>query len=133
MAAAALIRIGASADLVDGGRGLRFDASVGDRAVTGFAVRYRGTVVGYLNQCAHVAMELDWQPGMFFDSDGEGDVLVCATHGALYEPATGRCAGGPCAGRGGLRRLQMIERDGAIYWQPDDVVRAPLTARRPAG
>jgi nitrite reductase/ring-hydroxylating ferredoxin subunit len=129
--AAALIRIGASADLVDGGRGLRFDASVGDRAVTGFAVRHRGTVVGYLNQCAHVAMELDWQPGMFFDSDG--DVLMCATHGALYEPASGRCTGGPCAGRGGLRRLQVIECDGAIYWQPDDVVRAPLSELRPAG
>lgn len=131
MAAAALIRIGASADLVDGGRGLRFDASVGDRAVTGFAVRYRGTVVGYLNQCAHVAMELDWQPGVFFDRDG--DVLMCATHGALYEPASGRCAGGPCAGRGGLRRLELVERDGAIYWQPDDVVRAPLSGSCPEG
>jgi nitrite reductase/ring-hydroxylating ferredoxin subunit len=131
VAAAALVRIGASDDLVDGGPGLRFDASVCDRAVTGFAVRYRGTVVGYLNQCAHVAMELDWQPGMFFDS--AGDVLMCATHGALYEPASGRCAGGPCAGRGGLRRLQVVERDGAIFWQPDDVVRAPPSESRPAG
>ncbi len=131
MAAAALIRVGASGELVDGGPGLRFVATVADRAVTGFVVRHRGAVVGYLNQCAHVAMELDWQPGQFFDSDGE--VLMCATHGALYEPTTGRCAGGPCAGRGGLRRLVVVERDGAIYWQPDDVVRAPLNAPDPAG
>jgi nitrite reductase/ring-hydroxylating ferredoxin subunit len=126
MAAAGLIRVGDSVAVVDGGPGLRFDVSVAARPVTGFVVRHGGKVVGYLNQCAHVAMELDWQPGVFFDTDGE--VLVCATHGAVYDPASGRCAGGPCAGRGGLRRLQVLERDGSIYWQPDDVVQAPVSA-----
>jgi nitrite reductase/ring-hydroxylating ferredoxin subunit len=130
MAAAALIRIGASADLLDSGPGLRFAASVAGRAVTGFVVRHRGAVVGYLNQCAHVAMELDWQPGVFFDADGQ--TLMCATHGALYDPATGRCVGGACAGRGGLRKLVVIEQDGGLYWQPDEIVRAPLSATGPA-
>ncbi len=130
MAAATLIRIGSSADLVDGGRGLRFDASVGGRPATCFVLRHRGVVVGYLNRCAHVAMELDWQPGVFFDAEGE--FVMCATHGALYDPASGRCVGGACTGRGGLRQVQVVEQGGEVFWQPDDVVQAPLSARDPA-
>jgi nitrite reductase/ring-hydroxylating ferredoxin subunit len=118
------IRIGPVATVVDGGDGMRFPLSVGGRAATGFVVRHRGTLFAYLNRCAHVSMELDWQPGRFFDADGEW--LVCATHGALYEPATGRCAGGPCAGRGGLRAIALVERDGVLYWQPDGYLEPPL-------
>lgn len=112
-----LIRIGRAESVADGGDGLRFPLSVGGRAATGFVVRHRGRLVAYLNRCAHVAMELDWQPGRFFDADGER--LVCSTHGALYDPASGRCGGGPCAGRGGLRPIALIERDGELFWQPD--------------
>jgi hypothetical protein len=68
-------------------------------------------------------MELDWQAGEFFDFDRE--FLICATHGALYEPSSGACAGGPCAGRGGLRRLDVFEREGKIYWRPDLFARLP--------
>ncbi|MCA3212916.1 MAG: Rieske 2Fe-2S domain-containing protein [Burkholderiales bacterium] len=131
MAAAALIRLAASDELVDGGPGLRFAVELAGRAATGFAIRRHGQARAYLNQCAHVAMELDWQPGVFFD--GAGEFLMCATHGALYEPATGRCAGGPCAGRGSLRPLTLVERGGALYWQPDEVVRAPPNAAAAAG
>lgn len=111
------VDVGASEDLVDGGPGLRFPVCVGGRPATGFAVRYAGRVHAYLNRCAHVAMELDWLEGAFFDEDALH--LVCATHGALFEPDTGRCAGGPCAGRGGLRPLQIEERDGRLLWRPD--------------
>jgi len=112
-----LIALCPSAQLVERGAGLRFDVLVGDDEVGAFAVRYRGQVVAYLNRCAHVAMELDWVAGQFFDRDGEA--LLCATHGAAYDPADGRCVGGPCAGRGGLRRLRVVEEDGTVYWQPD--------------
>jgi len=62
-------------------------------------------------------MELDWLAGQFFDGDGE--TLLCSTHGAAYDPAGGRCVGGPCAGRGGLRRLHVFEEAGFVYWRPD--------------
>jgi nitrite reductase/ring-hydroxylating ferredoxin subunit len=115
-----------SADAVqDGGTGCRFDLLADGMETTGFVIRHRGHVHGYVNRCAHVAMELDWQPGEFFDFDRE--FLVCATHGALYEPASGACIGGPCAGRGGLARLDVLERDGRIYWRPD--TRAGALAR----
>lgn len=80
-----------------------------------FALRHGGKVVAYLNRCAHVPAELDWQPGQFLDSERE--FILCAIHGASYEPATGRCAGGPC-GRGGLTPLQVEEVEGEVYWYP---------------
>jgi nitrite reductase/ring-hydroxylating ferredoxin subunit len=120
MAEPGWLRVCGAAELRDGGDGVRFAVRVGGAAASAFVVRHGGAVRGYLNRCAHVAMELDWQPGRFFDSAGE--FLVCATHGALYESASGRCAGGPCAGRGGLRPIPVCERDGAVYWQPDGYV-----------
>lgn len=108
--------------LEDGGRGLRFEVVAGSTRCAAFAIRYRGKVFAYLNRCAHVPMELDWIAGSFLDA--EAGVLVCATHGAMYEPESGRCAGGPCNGRGGLRPLQVQEKDGAVYWQPDEFATA---------
>jgi nitrite reductase/ring-hydroxylating ferredoxin subunit len=112
-----LIALCPSSALADRGDGLRFEVEVGGKATGAFAVRFGGRVVAYLNRCAHVAMELDWIEGRFLDADGES--IVCATHGAAYGPDDGRCLGGPCAGRGGLRPLQVLERDGWVYWRPD--------------
>lgn len=109
----------------EGGDGLRFAVCVGGAPATGFVVRHRGELRAYLNRCTHVATELDWQPGRFFDSERE--FLLCATHGALYEPASGRCAGGPCAGRGGLRAIALKEEGGALFWGADGYVE-PLPA-----
>ena len=107
----------ASDELVDGGPGVRFELDpeagiVGAVPVPAFAVRYHGRVHAYLNRCGHIPVELDWQHGQFFDSGGL--YLICATHGALYEPATGRCVGGRCNGRG-LTALEVTEREGTVY------------------
>jgi nitrite reductase/ring-hydroxylating ferredoxin subunit len=123
VAAEELVELCTSAAVREGGAGLRFDILAGREATTGFVVRYGGHVHGYINRCAHVAMELDWQAGEFFDF--ERKFLICATHGALYEPSSGACMGGPCAGRGGLRRLEVFEREGKIYWRPDLFTRLP--------
>ncbi len=119
--AEALIALCTSDALVEAGAGLRFTVEAEREAVGAFVVRFHGRVFAYLNRCAHVAMELDWLPGQFFDSEHE--VLLCATHGAVYDPTSGACAGGPCVGRGGLRRLQVIESDGVVYWRPEGAMR----------
>ena len=106
------ILICSSADLADSSAGVRFDVTIEGRSQPAFAIRYAGRVHAYVNRCAHVAYELDLQPGKFFDS--EGLLLICSTHGALYEPESGRCAGGPCARRG-LIRVPVEERDGRVY------------------
>jgi nitrite reductase/ring-hydroxylating ferredoxin subunit len=100
----------ASADVVDSGDGVRFEVSVGGRPEPAFVVRYEGRVRAFLNRCAHLPMELDWKPGKFFD--GEGLVLICSTHGAIYSPETGVCLAGPCTGR--LVPVPVEERDGKI-------------------
>jgi nitrite reductase/ring-hydroxylating ferredoxin subunit len=103
-----------SAALVDGGDGVRFEVRRGDGPHTAFAIRYEGRVHAYLNRCAHLGVELDWQPGRFFDADGM--VLICSTHGALYDPATGACLGGPCRGAG-LVCVAVDEVDGEVVLQ----------------
>jgi nitrite reductase/ring-hydroxylating ferredoxin subunit len=103
----------AAAALADSGRGVRFEVDYFGAAAPAFVVRYGGRVHGYLNRCAHVAMELDWQEGLFFD--GAGRDLLCSTHGAMYDAASGACVGGPCSGRP-LVKLRVEERDGQVYF-----------------
>jgi nitrite reductase/ring-hydroxylating ferredoxin subunit len=79
--------------------------------------------VGYLNRCAHIGLELDWTPGRFLDSERRW--LICAAHGALYEPASGACAAGPCAGRGGLVPVRVEEIEGVVYWRRDGDASSP--------
>ncbi|TFY96517.1 Rieske (2Fe-2S) protein [Ramlibacter rhizophilus] len=101
-----------SADLVEAGPAVPFDVIYGGQSCRAFAVRWRGQVHAYLNRCAHVAMEMDWQPNRFFDDSGRW--LLCASHGAAYEPDSGRCAGGPC--RGGLVKIALSESEGVVRW-----------------
>lgn len=102
-----------SADLVDGGLAVPFDVMYAGQTCRAFAIRHRGQARAYLNRCTHVAMELDWQPNRVFDDTGSW--LLCATHGAAYDPASGACRGGPC--RGGLVAVPLIEHDGVVHWQ----------------
>lgn len=105
----------ASAEVEERGKAVRFEVMHFRQRQGAFVFRVDGEVVAYLNQCAHVPVELDWQPGEFFDRERE--LLVCAVHGATYEPRTGRCAGGPC-GYGRLVSVLVSERDGQVYWYP---------------
>ena len=119
---AADLFICAAGALLEGGRGQRFAVTAFGNPATGFVVRYNGKVLGYLNRCAHVPIELDWAEGEFFESGGL--YLMCSTHGAVYAPETGQCAGGPCKG-GRLYPIAVREENDKICWQPDDSIRAP--------
>ncbi|ADU35733.1 nitrite reductase/ring-hydroxylating ferredoxin subunit [Variovorax boronicumulans] len=101
-----------ASDLVEGGRAVPFDVVHGGETCRAFAVRFEGQAHAYLNRCSHVAMEMDFQPDRFFDDTGQW--LLCATHGAVYQPDTGECMGGPC--RGGLVKIALSERDGVVHW-----------------
>jgi nitrite reductase/ring-hydroxylating ferredoxin subunit len=108
-----------SAEIIEGGKGIRFPVIAGKENTTGFVIRYGGVVYGYLNRCAHVPIELDWSEGEFFE--GSGLYLMCSTHGAIYDPETGHCAGGPCRG-GRLRAIKVIEKEQKVFWRADDFV-----------
>jgi len=101
-----------SCDLLDAGRAVPFDINYAGQTCRAFAVRFQGAPHAYLNRCTHVAMELDWQPNHVFDASGQW--LLCASHGAAFQPDTGECGGGPC--RGGLVKIALSETDGVVYW-----------------
>lgn len=101
-----------SADLGDAGLAVPFDVVYMGLTCRAFAIRFEGQVHAYLNRCSHVAMEMDFQPNRFFDHSGK--FLICATHGAMYQPQTGECRGGPC--HGGLVKIQLSEFDGVVHW-----------------
>ena len=118
----------ASDQVLEGGRGVRFPVLAFGDAATGFVVRYNGQPHAYLNRCAHVPIELDWAEGEFFESSGL--YLMCSTHGAIYVPDSGFCAGGPCKG-GRLRPIAVREADNQIYWQPDEFIKPVPAAAEP--
>jgi nitrite reductase/ring-hydroxylating ferredoxin subunit len=101
-----------SSALAEGGAGVRFMVATGEGPQPAFAVRFRGKAYAYINRCAHVPVELDWQDGAFFDYSKL--YLICATHGATYLPESGVCVLGPCKGKR-LASLAVEERDGQIF------------------
>ena len=82
--------------LTDGGHAVHFEIARQGRVLPAFAVGFAGATHAYVNICPHRGTSLDWQPGEVFDESGL--YLICATHGALFEPETGLCVAGPCQG-----------------------------------
>lgn len=111
-----------AAALAERGDGVRFEVARAGGTLPAFVLRIDGAPRAYVNQCAHVPIELDWNPGRFLDDTGT--VIVCATHGAVYDAADGACVGGPCRGRG-LQPIPCREVDGRVE------VRAELARSTP--
>lgn len=86
---------GAAAD-VPPGHTVKFRVACAGRVVEGFVVNHHGRYYAYVNRCPHVGTPLDLWPNDFLTEDG--NALICSTHGAVFEPATGRCTAGPCQG-----------------------------------
>ena len=114
-------------ELAERGRAVVFDVLLWRQPARAFALRFDGRVVAYINRCAHVPTEMDWQPGEFLDAERRN--IVCSIHGATYAPESGRCLGGPC-GRGRLIALEVSESDGQVYWYPSRDI-APLAFDEP--
>jgi nitrite reductase/ring-hydroxylating ferredoxin subunit len=108
--------------LADGGLAKRFALEVDGRTLPAFVVAYDGEVFGYVNSCPHRGTELDWQAGEVFDDAGV--YLLCATHGALFEPDSGRCVGGPCQGAL-LPNVAIEVIDGDVFLRTGRLIHVP--------
>ena len=106
------IRI-AEIDEIKEGETIKFSFNRGERPQEGFVGRFKGRIFAYDNTCRHLPISLDYGDNRFFDS--KGGTLVCQTHGAVYEPDTGLCTRGPCAGAS-LYALEVIEEDGVLWF-----------------
>ncbi len=62
----------------------------------GFVVRQGDAVHGYVDRCPHAGLPLAQHLDAYMTPDGAH--VACSWHGALFDPATGLCLGGPCLG-----------------------------------
>jgi nitrite reductase/ring-hydroxylating ferredoxin subunit len=68
----------------------------GDYLFLGFVTRANGQVAGWVDRCPHAGMPMSLLPDRYLTR--EGDMVLCAVHGALFRVEDGRCVAGPCAG-----------------------------------
>jgi nitrite reductase/ring-hydroxylating ferredoxin subunit len=94
------------------GKSKKFTLRRGRRDLEALLVNYDGSHFAYMNRCPHTGITLDWVNNQFFSSDGR--YLMCATHGAVFEPPSGECIWGPCFGLS-LQNVPLEFEDEAIY------------------
>jgi nitrite reductase/ring-hydroxylating ferredoxin subunit len=82
-------------DVPDGGAKSFWLGEGGDRRGI-FLVRRGAAIVAYVNSCPHLGTPLNFLGDRFLDRNGE--LILCATHGALFRLADGMCLSGPCRG-----------------------------------
>ena len=73
-----------------------FVLQIGEAYFHGFVVRKDGAVAGYVDRCPHAGNPLAIELDRYLTPDGS--LILCAWHGAAFEPLTGACVAGPCAG-----------------------------------
>lgn len=83
----------------------------------GFAALYQGEVIVYENLCRHIPISIDYGDNRFFTGDGQH--IICQTHGAMYDPKTGLCTQGPCEGAS-LFKIPFELRNGEIWIETED-------------
>jgi nitrite reductase/ring-hydroxylating ferredoxin subunit len=93
------------------GQTKKFFLEIDGREEECFVVNVAGTLHAYVNRCLHVPMTLDWVENQFFTEDRR--YILCATHGACYEPDTGECVSGPPCGKF-LIRVPLTVRDDEV-------------------
>ena len=84
-------------DLDEHGGARGFTIGTGDWPLRGLVVRSGNEVWGYVNYCPHAGHPLNLRPHKFLTPDGT--LILCSSHGAVFEKATGYCVAGPCAGK----------------------------------
>lgn len=90
----------------------KFQLRCQGNAIEALLVNYEGKLFAYVNRCRHIALSLDWVDNRFFTEDKR--YLICANHGATYEPTTGECIWGPCYGES-LQSVPLEVNGGKIF------------------
>lgn len=92
----------------------------GDWPFRGFVVRQDAGVYAYANVCPHQRHALDLVADDFLVSGGQ--LIRCASHGAMFTLQDGQCVAGPCVGQH-LMQLECRVDEGVV------MVRAPDSLR----
>ncbi|HTN71660.1 MAG TPA: Rieske 2Fe-2S domain-containing protein [Methylomirabilota bacterium] len=94
------------------GKSKKFTLRCEGNSVEVMLINFEGKHFAYVNRCRHVGISLDWIDNQFFTEDSR--YLICANHGATYEPTTGECIWGPCVGAS-LRGVPLEIEDEKIF------------------
>ena len=104
----------AGVDAIGPGESLEFMLPIRGADEECFLINFAGKFYAYVNRCRHVPMAMDWVENQFFAEAGR--YLMCQTHNAYYEPASGECIAGPPAACGKfLHRVPIEIEQGSIY------------------
>lgn len=101
----------AAVDELPPGTTKKFILRCNGREIEAFVLNHAGAFHAYVNRCCHIPMTMDWVENQFLSEDRQ--FIQCATHGALYVPATGECVDGPPLGKR-LTAVPIELRDGVI-------------------
>lgn len=96
---------------IEDGNTRGFVLGVGDWPLRGLLVRHGAEVRGFVNHCPHAGHRLNFHPDRFLTPDGQ--LILCLSHGALFDKRTGACVRGPCVGES-LRPVPVVVRDGEV-------------------
>ena len=99
-------------DDIEDGQAKGFTLGQGLEAREIFVVRQGARAFGYVNSCPHLGTPLDWQGDRFISLDS--GLIMCATHGALFEFADGFCVDGPCVGQNLELAPVVVDDDGQV-------------------
>jgi nitrite reductase/ring-hydroxylating ferredoxin subunit len=100
-----------SADDLIEGRYREFQIEPDGEPVWLIATRREGRPRAWFNLCPHQGRPLNFAPDRFLTDDDNR--LVCAHHGAVFEPDGGVCVAGPCQ-NAALREIALEESDGRV-------------------
>ena len=101
------------------GKSMKFMLPVRGAEEECFVINFHGHYHAYVNRCRHVPMAMDWIDNQFFAEHGR--YLMCQTHNAYFEPASGECIAGPASACGKfLYRVPLEIDDGVIYARPPE-------------
>ena len=100
-----------AADLIAPGTARNFVLQIGEAFFHGFVVRKANDYYGYVDRCPHAGLPLAQELDDYLTP--QADLISCSWHGALFQIASGRCVGGPCAGAA-LTPWPVTVRDGLI-------------------
>jgi nitrite reductase/ring-hydroxylating ferredoxin subunit len=117
-----LERVICAADDLDDPGSRAFTIGRGDWPLRGLVVRRHGAVQAYVNRGPHAGHPLHLRPHEFLTPDRS--LIVCNSHGAVFEIATGLCVSGPCAGAR-LRAVVLEMRAGYVLLAADVALEEP--------
>jgi naringenin degradation protein FdeD len=104
-------------DIADGGSIGLWPNSRGRDLV--LAVRNDDRVQAYVNLCPHYEKSrLGWKKNEFLN--GDGSMILCAAHGALFRIDDGLCVLGPCQGKA-LAEVRVVVKNGEVFAQRSDL------------